>query len=182
MLRKLTLNCNFRKILDEALRDWFVCWLINGTIRRKLLAERTLTLKIATDLAKTLESAEVETKLINTEIKAEKEFAINQKSRRCYRCNSDEHPGNACPFKEYVYKSRKMKGYLTKACPKGNKRDFSQTHMVTSRNRNHPKNCNLEETNNIASDDENSVYYVHKIHQVNPLKVEIKVHNQNIDF
>ena len=75
-----------------------------------------------------------------------------------------------------------MKGYLTKACPKGNKRDFSQTHMVTSRNRNHPKNCNLEETNNIASDDENSVYYVHKIHQVNPLKVEIKVHNQNIDF
>ena len=52
--------------------------------------------------------------------------------------------------------------------------------MVTQRNRNHPKNYNLEETDNIASDDENSVYYEHKIHHVNPLKVEMKVNNQNI--
>ena len=40
-------------------------------MRRRLLAEQTLTLKIAIDLAKALKSAEVETKLINTEIKAE---------------------------------------------------------------------------------------------------------------
>ena len=53
--------------------------------------------------------------------------------------------------------------------------------MVTPRNRNHPKNYNLEETDSIASDDENSVYYVHKIH-VNLLKVEMKVINQNINF
>ena len=35
---------------------------------------------------------------------------------------------------------------------------------------------NLEET------DENSVYYVHKIHHVNLLKTEMKVNNQNINF
>ena len=75
-----------------------------------------------------------------------------------------------------------MKGYLSKACRKGSKRDFSRTQMVTPINRNHPKNYNLEETDNIASDDENSVYYVHKIHHVNPLKVEMKVNNQNINF
>ena len=46
---------------------------------------------MAIDLAKTLESAEVETKLMNTEIKAENAFAIEQKSWRCYRFNSDEH-------------------------------------------------------------------------------------------
>ena len=80
VLRKLTLNCDFREFLDEALRDRFACGLINGNIRRRLLEERTLTLKIAIDLAKTLESAEVETKLMNTKIKAENAFAIKQKS------------------------------------------------------------------------------------------------------
>ena len=59
VLWQLTLNCNFREFLDEALQDRFVCGLINGSIHRQLLAERTLTLKIAIDLAKTLESAEV---------------------------------------------------------------------------------------------------------------------------
>ena len=83
-LRKLTLNCNFREFLDEALRGRFVCGLINDSIRRRLLAERTLTLKMAIDLAKTFESAEVETKLMNTEIKAENAFAIEQKFQRCY--------------------------------------------------------------------------------------------------
>ena len=61
-------------------------------------------------------------------------------------------------------------------------RDFSRMRMVTPRNRSHPKNYNLEETDNIASDGENSVYYVHKIHHVNPLKVEMKVSNKNINF
>ena len=134
------------------------------------------------DLAKALESAEVETKLMNTEIKAENAFAIKQKFRRCYRCNSDEHLANTCPFKEYVCNTCKMKGHLSKACWKSSKRDFSRTQMVIPRNRNHPKNYNLEETDNIPSDDENSVYYVCKIHPVNPLKVEIKVNNQNISF
>ena len=91
MLRKLTLNCNFRKFLDEELRDRFVRGLINGSIHRWLLGEWTLTLKIVIDLAKTLESAEVETKLINADIKPEKVFAIKAKNSRCYRCNSDEY-------------------------------------------------------------------------------------------
>ena len=65
--------------------------LINGSIHRWLLAEETLTLKIAIDLAKTLESAEVETKLINADIKPENVFVIKAKNSRCYGCNSDEH-------------------------------------------------------------------------------------------
>ena len=54
------------------------CGLINGSICWQLLAERTLTLKTVIDLAKTLESSEVETKLINMEIKADNGFAIKQ--------------------------------------------------------------------------------------------------------
>ena len=75
-----------------------------------------------------------------------------------------------------------MKGHLCKACRKDGKRGFSLTRMVTPRNRRHPKNYNLEEIDNIASDDENSVYYVHKIHHVNPLKVEMIVNNKDVNF
>ena len=73
-------------------------------------------------------------------------------------------------------------GHLSKACRKGGKRGSSCKQMVTPINRSHPKNYNFKETGNIASDDENSVYYVHKIHHVNPLKVEMKVNNKNINF
>ena len=100
VLRKLTLNCNFREFLDEVLRGRFVCGLINGSTHRRLLAEQTITLKMAIDLAKTLKSAEVETKSMNAQIKAENAFAIEQKSRIYYRCNSDGHLANTCPFKE----------------------------------------------------------------------------------
>ena len=68
MLGKFTLDCNLRRFLDEALQNRLVCELMNSSIRRRLLVERTLTLKTATDLARTLESAEIETKLINKKI------------------------------------------------------------------------------------------------------------------
>ena len=79
----------------------------------------------------------------------------------------------------------KLKGHLSKACQKGNRRDFYRTQMVTPRNRTSPlpkKNYNLEETDNTVSDDGTSVYYIHKIRHVNPLKVKMKVNNQNINF
>ena len=71
VLQKLNLNCDFREFLDEALGDRFVYELINASIRRRLLGVGTLKLKIAIYLAKKWESAEIETKLVNTEIKAE---------------------------------------------------------------------------------------------------------------
>ena len=121
MLRKLTLNCNLRVFLDEGLRERFVCGLINSSIRRQLLAERTLklqertlTLKKAINFAETLESAEVEKKLIK-KITADNAFTIEQKSQSCYQCNSNEHLADTCPLKEYVCNTCKMKGHLSKA-------------------------------------------------------------------
>ena len=70
------LRCNFREFLDKALQDRFARGLINSSKRQRLLAERALALKTAIDLAKTLESAENETKLIFTDIKTENPFII----------------------------------------------------------------------------------------------------------
>ena len=38
--KKLTLNCDFKDFVGQALRDRFVCGLQNNSIRRRLLAER----------------------------------------------------------------------------------------------------------------------------------------------
>ena len=131
------------------MQDRFARGLINSSKRQRLLAERALALKTAIDLAKTLESAEVETKLIFTDIKTENPFIIKEKSRRYYRCNSDEHLANTCLFKECLCNTCKMKDHLSKVCRKGRTIDFSRTQMVTPRNRNRLKNYNLEETDDI---------------------------------
>ena len=53
-LRKLTLNCEFKDYLDQALKDRFVCGLQNNNIWRRLYAETKFTLKSAIELAKTM--------------------------------------------------------------------------------------------------------------------------------
>ena len=57
-LRKLTEHCEFEGFLNEALRDKFVCGLQNASIRKKLLAERTLDLKRAIEISHGLEQAQ----------------------------------------------------------------------------------------------------------------------------
>ena len=66
-LRKLSLYCEFKAFLDDALRDKFVCGLKKSNIRRRLLTEKALTLQNAVEIAKNLDQAEFEKELITTE-------------------------------------------------------------------------------------------------------------------
>ena len=115
-LRKLTLNCDFKDFLDQALRDRFVCGLQNNSIRRRLLKERNLTLKSAIELAKTMENADLETQIISTDIKTENVNAMNNATRKCYRCNSTKNLANVCRFKDAKCNNCHMKDYIRKAC------------------------------------------------------------------
>ena len=51
-LRKLTLNCDFKDHLDEALRDRFVCGLRSEATQKQLLTESELTFTRAVEIAK----------------------------------------------------------------------------------------------------------------------------------
>ena len=115
-LRKLTLNCDFKDFLGQALRDRFVCGLQNNNIRQRLLAERKLTLKSATELAKTMENADLETQIISADIKTENVNAMNNATRKCYRCNSTKNLANVCRFKDAKCNNCHMKDYIRKAC------------------------------------------------------------------
>ena len=50
-LRKLTEYCEFDNFLEQALRDKFVCGLYNTNLRKRLLAERYLTLQKALEIS-----------------------------------------------------------------------------------------------------------------------------------
>ena len=102
--------------MDQALRDRFVCGLQNNSIRRRLLAERKLTLKSANELAKTTENADLERQIISTDIKTENVNAMNNVTRKCYRCNATKHLANACRFKDTKCNNCHMKGHISKAC------------------------------------------------------------------
>ena len=115
-LRKLTLNCDFKDFLDQALRDCFVGSLQKNSIQQRLLSERKLILKSAIELANAMENADLEMQIISTDIKTENINAMNNVTRKCYRCNLTKHLANVCCFKNAKCNNCHMKGHISKAC------------------------------------------------------------------
>lgn len=62
-------HCQFQNVLNDALRDRFVCGLSSVAIQRKLLSEAYLTLKKASDFALSMEMAEKEAKKVRSQRK-----------------------------------------------------------------------------------------------------------------
>ena len=87
----------------------------NNSIRRRLLAERKLTLNSAIGLAKTIENADIETQIISTDIRTENANAMNNAIRKCYRCNLTKHLANVCRFKDAKCNNCHMNGHISKS-------------------------------------------------------------------
>ena len=65
-LRRLAATCEFGAFLEEALRDRFVCGLVNEGVQRRLLVESELDLSKATEMAKGMEAATLDVKEIQS--------------------------------------------------------------------------------------------------------------------
>ena len=61
-LRRLAERCAYSEMLEEMLRDRFVCGINNVAIQRRLLAESDLTLTKAVAVAQAAEIADTEVK------------------------------------------------------------------------------------------------------------------------
>ena len=91
-LRRLAARCSFQEaVLDETIRDRFVCGLRSEPTQRRLLTEKKLTLQTAVNIALSMESADKTAKTL----KGMEPAAINvvrvppvnlQQNVSCYRC------------------------------------------------------------------------------------------------
>ena len=194
-LRKLTLKCNFKYFLDQTLRDHFVCGLQNNSIRRRLLAERKLTLKSAIELAKTMENADLETQIISTDIKTENVNVMNNVTRKCYRCNSTKHLANVCRFKDAKCNNCDMTGHMSKACRNRTCQTDPPLKMSACQKTAIPKTTSntvkqiqtlpindVEEGIDSNSDEDSSFFYIHKINPTKPLCVTLGIQDSTIKF
>lgn len=83
-LRRLATHCNFKAdILNDALRDKFVCGIQREATQRRLLLEATLTLEKAVKLAKGFEAVDHETKRLHRQgNSSEPIHAVKQRGHR----------------------------------------------------------------------------------------------------
>ena len=106
-LRHLTRYCNFGDSLKDMLRDRLVCGIENGPIQRRLLAEPSLTLDKAIEIALAMESADCNAKDLQKPLavhvlKNQSPSRVPGRSSRtdkCYRCGG-AHLTTDCHFKD----------------------------------------------------------------------------------
>lgn len=124
-LPKLSQKCEFGDFLDEALRDRFVSTLHRGHIQRFLFTEdkkmtftkaveRALSLVAASKNAKETHSAQERGSELNrVQIKRQPPADA---PKNCYRCRSNTHSQQACPFINSVRYQCRRRGHIQRAC------------------------------------------------------------------
>lgn len=121
-LRRLTVDCEFKEHLDEALRDRFVCGLQSEAIQKRLLGESELTFSKAVEMAQTMETAAKNAQqLKGAELRTAVQVAQvaqsgNSSQKTCYRCGKEGHFGKKCPHKDSTCHNCGKRGHLAKVC------------------------------------------------------------------
>lgn len=137
-LKQLATDCEFKDFLNEAIRDRFVCGLRSDLIQKKLLAEKDLTLKMATETALAMEMAAKSTNEMHSSAvdcnklqfrprkqkpadsgKKPTNYYKKNKSytgENCYRCGG-KHPEHECKFKTSKCFGCSQIGHIAKKCP-----------------------------------------------------------------
>lgn len=149
-LKKLASTCVYGDFLNEALRDRFVCGLLETRMQRRLLAETDLTFSKAIKIASAMEMANKQA--MEFQPQQSTSFPDGSSSRQvnkvysrpnsntkpmytdrpipnqgmtnnspCYRCLDTSHTPDMCPFiSSPCYYCKKI-GHIAKACRKKNK-------------------------------------------------------------
>lgn len=135
-LRRLAKTCKFDGNLSEMLRDKLVVGLGDGSIQRRLLQEKNLTLENATELALQTEAATKELQLLRQETTPSAGDAVHKvrrgaeppqkstpkkpaptpASNSCYRCGKKTHEPSRCPFRTKDCFYCKKRGHTQAVC------------------------------------------------------------------
>ena len=119
-VRRLTLNCEFKTFLDQALRDRFVCGLKCESMQKHLLSEdKKLTFSRAVNIAQGVESAESKAK----EFKGLQLVVFQVMSKHkgekkpCHRCGRSNHSEQMCRFRQAMYHNCGKVGHIAPFTP-----------------------------------------------------------------
>ena len=119
---KLSLHCEFRDFLEEALRDKLVCGVRDTKTRKRLLVEKDLTLAKALEISKSLEGIDKETLMMDSSVRGDISITREPESvnrlkpgLRCNRCGAEDHFANKCRFEIHVCAVCRMVGHTDKA-------------------------------------------------------------------
>uniref|UniRef100_A0A8C3IEG0 CCHC-type domain-containing protein n=1 Tax=Chrysemys picta bellii TaxID=8478 RepID=A0A8C3IEG0_CHRPI len=125
-LRKLAEHCEFKEMLNDALRDRLVCGLYSEAVWKRLLTEAQLTLQKAVDIAVSMELATKEAQSIGASPRVHK---VSQEpthktvgSQECNRCGKPGHQASECWCKDRVCRHCGKKGHIECACKQKKKR------------------------------------------------------------
>lgn len=144
VLRNLASTCNYGTFLDDALRDRFVCGILNPTIQCTLLQKIELTFETACHTAQAIEMTEAQMKFLKPELQNlkvqndvhedhddddqhhqtdDQQHQTDEKKKNkpnCHRCGRRQHNPNFCPAKEWTCYTCKEVGHTSLVCPKKN--------------------------------------------------------------
>ena len=139
-LRSLAIHCGFGAVLDDSLRDQFVCGIRHENVRRRLLTERGLTYQKALEIAKGMVAADSHALSMKTGEPAVNKLRAPKESEKqlCHRCGRKGHVPDRCKFKDATCHACGKKGHIAPVCKsksskkeqKGSKRKHTKLHQV----------------------------------------------------
>ena len=134
-------DCNFRQVSatqhrEEAIRDAFISGILSGSIRQRLLENKTLDLQTAFDQARALDTAQKTSETYNSNYSAsvaaavlpvpeecnseeetkERYVASTTRTAKCFFCGNGPHSRSICPAREAVCNKCKKMGHYQRVC------------------------------------------------------------------
>ena len=190
-LRKLAVNCKFGTVLQETLRDRFVCGLRHEAIQRRLLSETALTYAKAIETARAMEAADQDTrafkrpdlsvhKLSKGRFQKSKPQTSTTKHNRdqqqpCYRCGRSNHGSSECKFKDAQCHACGKTGHIASVCRSKassvSKKQKSKTHLVQ----------NAEQSSEESSDEGFKIHNLVK-RSPDPIVVQLQLNGKFLDM
>ena len=192
-LKKLSSTCEFGAFLEEALRDRLVCGLTHEAIQRRLLAEKDLNFKSASEICLAMEMAMANTKEL-TNNASSGDSSVNKVShfgkkkpywkkkknlesdggkstpsagkKKCWRCGG-HHDEKECKFKnEKCYKCDK-RGHISAVCKSksGGKSGKGAAHCVED-----------------DSEDEHGMFTVYAVETDNAVHVDVELDGHKVNM
>ena len=178
-LRQLIEYRDYGESVDNMLRDRLVCGINHERIQQRLLSEgKTLTLSRALDLAQSMESAAINSTVIQSQTKQTDDIhkISNSSSNKCYRCGGVRHQPNNCPFKDQECFFCHLKGHTISVCKKklAKDRQKNNSHSTNTLAR---ESCGeaVDGSSLSATGDEIFNLYKVSVSKVPPVLVYVKV-------